>query len=160
MPPKRKKKVKFKTCKRTCQVSKCKDYIVSIWSISSTNNDVHYGICEKHGLKHRNPKDKFSLYDEFNVIKPGKSGSVDRFGIPVARDQEEFIKFLNVREEKDNSESLSRLQTWKEKNKKKKKKYKPKRIKAKKQRQTLANIKTKEISSSEMDDVLAGILNE
>lgn len=159
MPPKRKKKKQI--CKRTCDVKKCKDKIVCIWTIPSKDNNVHYGICEKHSIRHRNIKDKFSLFTEFNVNEPGKAGGVDKFGFSLGKDHDEFKDWLITQEKEDNSESLSRLQLWKEKNKgkKKKKKYKPKGIKAKGSRETLATMKTKDVSDSDIDDVLIGILS-
>lgn len=159
MPPKRKKQV----CKRTCEVKRCKDKIIGIWGDYPGTEKINcFGICGKHFSKHHDKKDKFFLYKEFGISKQGTVGSVDRFGFPLARDHDEFKDYLVTQEKKDNSESIKKLQNWKEKNKdkKKKKKYKPKQIKAKRPRQTLANIKTKEVSNNEMDNVLAGILGE
>lgn len=162
MPPKKRKKEAPYVCKRTCDVKKCRSKIVCIWgNFPDIEKGNHFGVCGKHSDKHRDKKDKFSLYKEFGISRRGTTGSVDRFGIAMARDHDEMIKMLSISEKKDNSESIQRLQDWKERNKgkEKKKKFKPTGIKARKPRETLATMKTKELSNNDMDDVLTGILD-
>ncbi|MCK5612582.1 hypothetical protein KAR91_62500 [Candidatus Pacearchaeota archaeon] len=166
MPPKRKKRVrKIKKSKpyvmsRICQVNKCRSHAVCMWNLLSEINKKPFGVCDKHLTKHHDRDDKFTFYEHFNVSRPNVAGGVDRFGFPVASDMEEFTGLFAAREKKDNSESLLRLQDWKERNpnKERKKVFRPKKIRTEKPRQTLSSVKIKDVSNDEMDDVLAGIL--
>lgn len=164
MPPKRKKSKKKgkKKEKRAsyapCEVDRCSDESLCLMGFPSEEHIREYFyVCRHHHFRFYDKDDDFDLYEEFNLIP---NGPIDRFGFPIARDEHLYKELLAKRTKSDHSSSIGRLKAWKEKNKDKKRvrKRKPTGVKARPQRQTLANVKTKKNSKDELDDVLAGIL--